>query len=118
MFCRNCGAINQDNALNCVQCNQPIQNMPGNIPNLPQVPSHLALAIIVTLCCCVPLGIVSIVYAAQVKAKLGAGDYYGALDCSKKAALWGWIGFGIGLLWILIYAGFMFAGVISERYQY
>ncbi len=118
MFCRNCGTLNQDNVINCVRCNHPLQPSAGTIQNLPKVASHLVLAIIVTSCCCVPLGIVSIVYAAQVKSKLQAGDYYGALDCSKKAAIWGWIGLGIGLLWIVIYGVFILIRVIAEGKRY
>ena len=40
----------------------------------PQVPNNLVWAILSTLFCCLPAGIVSIVYAAQVNGKLAAGD--------------------------------------------
>ena len=43
------------------------------------VPNHLVWAILSTLFCCLPLGIVSIVFAAQVNGKLAAGDVAGAL---------------------------------------
>lgn len=46
---------------------------------------YLVFAILSTLCCCLPLGIVSIVYAAQVKSKWQAGDYAGAANSSSKA---------------------------------
>ena len=38
------------------------------------IPNHLVEAILVTLCCCVPLGIPAIVYGAQVGPKVAAGD--------------------------------------------
>ena len=105
MYCRKCGALNDDNAYKCVMCGEILQTaVPGNMQQpLPSVPSHLALSILTTLFCCLPLGIISIVYAAQVNSKLQAGDYDGALDCSKKASLFGWISFGLGLAGILIY---------------
>lgn len=54
----------------------------------PQIPNHLVWAILSTLLCCMPLGIVSIVFAAQVNGKLAAGDIAGAQDSSDKAKKW------------------------------
>ncbi|HDS1218518.1 CD225/dispanin family protein [Stenotrophomonas maltophilia] len=54
----------------------------------PQVPNNLVWAILSTLLCCLPVGIVSIVYAAQVNGKLAAGDIAGAQDSSAKAKKW------------------------------
>jgi hypothetical protein len=48
-------------------------------------------AILTTIFCCLPVGIVSIVFAAQVNGKYAAGDHQGALDASNKAkqfAIW------------------------------
>ncbi|WP_235429851.1 CD225/dispanin family protein [Xanthomonas sp. GPE 39] len=41
-----------------------------------------------TLFCCLPLGIVSIVYAAQVDGRRNAGDIDGARAASRKACMW------------------------------
>jgi hypothetical protein len=64
----------------------------------PDVPNYLWQSIVVTLCCCIPFGIVAIVYAAQVKSKLSIGDFAGAKDSSGKAKMWCWIGFGVGIV--------------------
>ena len=61
------------------------------------VPNYLVQAILVTVFCCLPFGIVSIVFAAQVNGKLGAGDYAGAADSSNKAKTWAWVSFWVGL---------------------
>lgn len=61
------------------------------------IPNYLWQSIAVTLCCCLPFGIVAIVYAAQVKTKATVGDIAGAQDASSKAKMWCWIGFGVGL---------------------
>ncbi|MDY0953799.1 CD225/dispanin family protein [Stenotrophomonas rhizophila] len=53
-----------------------------------QIPNHLVWAILATLFCCLPGGIVSIVYAAQVNGKIAAGDLAGARDSSDKAKKW------------------------------
>lgn len=72
----------------------------------PQVPNHLVAAIFVTLCCCVPFGIVSLVYAAQVNNKLAAGDIAGAQEASNRARTWALIALIAGILtgagWALI----------------
>lgn len=62
-----------------------------------QVPNYLVQAILVTLFCCLPFGIVGIVFAAQVNSKLALGDYDGAVQASQAAKKWSWISFGCGL---------------------
>ena len=75
---------------------------PGAMP--PQnVPTYLAQSILCTLFCCLPAGVVAIVYAAQVGGKLSSGDYAGALAASKNAKTWTWVSFGVGLAVIVIY---------------
>ena len=55
----------------------------------PYVNSHLTKAIITTLLCCLPLGVIAIVYASSVEAKVSAGDLIGARIASRKANDWG-----------------------------
>ncbi len=52
------------------------------------IPNNLVWAILSTLFCCMPLGIVSIVYAARVDGKYAAGDIQGARDDARLAANW------------------------------
>lgn len=124
MFCRECGANNDDSASVCVQCgaamvatvgqnfSNPSSNpysasgsaglgvqMPGNLPPKPQ--NYLVQSILVTLCCCMPGGIVAIVYSAQVDGKWNQGDFQGALNCSKLANRWGIASFVAGILAII-----------------
>lgn len=110
MYCRKCGAINDDNAFECVNCGEALQAAPaGGVP-AQHVANHLVFALVATLFC-MPFGIVAIVYAAQVNGKLQATDYAGALNSSKKAAMWCWISFGLGLgatvLYLLVLYLFM-----------
>jgi hypothetical protein len=64
--------------------------------------SYLAFAIFNTLCCCAPLGIVAIVFAALVNRKWQAGDYRGARNYSWRAKTWCWLSFGLGLAYGII----------------
>ncbi|MGH8050964.1 MAG: CD225/dispanin family protein [Arenimonas sp.] len=67
-----------------------------------EVPNHLALSIsaaVLTLCfCCIPFGIVPVIFSTQVNSKLAAGDYSCAQSASNNAKLWSWICIGIALL--------------------
>jgi Interferon-induced transmembrane protein len=74
-----------------------------SVPSTEKIPTYLAPAIITTVCCgCTPLGIVAIVYAAQVNGKLAAGDVPGALRASRLAKMWSWISFGVFLVVIVV----------------
>jgi len=64
----------------------------------PNIPNHLVKAIISTICCCIPFGIVAIVFAAQVNGKLDSGDYAGAQKASQQANMWGNIAIGVGIV--------------------
>lgn len=75
------------------------------------VPNHLVWSILATLFCCLPLGIVSIVYAAQVDGKRAAGDLPGAYQASHNAKMWAIYSAIVGP--ILIIAYIFFIGGIS-----
>lgn len=66
------------------------------------VPNYLVPAII-SIFCCWPLGIVAIIFAAQVNGKVASGDLAGAADASKKAKLFSFIAIGIGVFVGIIY---------------
>jgi Interferon-induced transmembrane protein len=70
---------------------------PSDTPD--KVPNYLIPAIISALCC-FPLGIISIIFAAQVNGKVASGDTAGALDAAKKAKLFSIIFIALGVvLW-------------------
>ena len=73
------------------------------ISNAGKPKSNLVMAILVTLFCCLPFGIVSIVYAAQVDSKWNAGDWNGALRASSNARSWAWAGIIGGILGSILY---------------
>ena len=76
------------------------------------VPNYLVQAILVTIFCCLPFGIVSIVYAAQVNSKLAVGDYAGAVEASQRAKTWAWWSFGVVVAGILAYLAFVLVFVV------
>ncbi|MEZ5103760.1 MAG: CD225/dispanin family protein [Draconibacterium sp.] len=76
-------------------------------------PNYLVFAILTTIFCCQILGIISIVFAAQVNSKWNSGDYQGALNASKNAKLWAWVAFGSGVLIILAVTLLSIFGVLA-----
>ena len=113
MFCRNCGTENADGSPTCISCGAPLTTnpfQPGNAGNrisaaAGKPKNYLVQAILVTLCCCLPFGIVAIVYAAQVDTKWNAGDHQGAVLSSNNANKWSLIAFGVGLIANLLLVG-------------
>lgn len=61
--------------------------------------NHLVWAIIATICCCIPTGVIAIIYASKVSPAYMRGDYNAALNASSKAELWVIISFVAGLIW-------------------
>jgi hypothetical protein len=60
----------------------------GYAPAGPAPNNYLAFAILTTVCCCLPAGIVSIVKASQVNSRWQAGDQAGAEEASRQARQW------------------------------
>lgn len=59
-----------------------------NAPQGEYVPNNLVWAILTTLFCCMPLGIVSIVYAARVDGLRAAGNIAAAREAADSARNW------------------------------
>ncbi len=135
MFCPSCGAESNELSGFCSKCgkqlgqieasssqvaatpkqNQPVAAQPAHVPN------YLVQAILVTIFCCLPFGIVAIVFAAQVNGKVQMGDHLGALQASKQAKLFSWIAFGIGVgmgVISLLYYVFMIGIVVMATEGY
>ena len=74
-----------------------------------KVPNYLIPAIISALCC-FPLGIISIIFAAQVNGKVASGDIAGAMNASKKAKMFSYIAIGLGVAGWVCY--FIFGGAL------
>ncbi len=68
--------------------------------------SWLIESILVTLFCCLPLGIVGIVNATRVESRFYAGDVAGSNQASADAGKWTkigfWVGLGVGVLYVII----------------
>jgi Interferon-induced transmembrane protein len=79
--------------------------------------SHLVWAILSTLLCCLPLGIVSIVYSTKVSGLWAQGRYAEAQAASDSAKKWAIIaaivGGVVGVIVVILYV-FIFAVAVSK----
>ncbi len=78
--------------------------METNQPTRPN--NYLALAIVSTILCCIPAGIVSIVYSTKVNSEYDKGNYQAAENASKNAKTWGFVAVGVALVGWIIYIAF------------
>lgn len=108
------------------QYQQPQYQQPYYQPNYaqgqrPMKPdNYLVWAILCTILCCLPLGIVSIIYSSKVDGLYNSGDFAGAEDASKKAknyAMWGAIISAIVIvLYILLVVVLGFSAAYADGY--
>lgn len=103
MYCPRCGTLNDARAQRCTSCGEWLLASAQGAAGPVRLNNYLPHAIVVTLCCCWPLGIPAIVYAAQVNSKAAAGDVSGAMEASAKARLFCWLAFGLGIVAGLLY---------------
>ncbi len=93
------------------QLNQPIHQ--GVRPK-----NYLVESILVTIFCCLPLGVVGIVFASQVNSKYDAGDYAGAASTSKQAKqfmMWGLIaGVVVLVAYFALFGTALIAGLSAQ----
>ena len=92
--CPECGEMIMAGAAKCRFCGaifDPRLKGTAAANRFQTVPNYLVQAILVTLFCCLPFGIVAIVYAAQVNGRVQAGDTQGAISASQSVKMWSWI---------------------------
>ena len=121
-YCPKCGNAVPEEASFCPKCgtNFPDAAAPTPLsqnyqqPSVPPCPpTYLALSIIVTVLCCLPLGIVGIIKSSNVSKEYAAGNYAGAKDASKQAKTWSIIGLCCGLFWIILYIILLACGFMA-----
>ena len=134
--CSKCGASNPDNVDICVLCGYKFKEdikteeviketdisfekeknkeevKKNYTSKVMRIPNYLVGAILVTIFCCLPLGIVAIIKSAEVNTKISNGDIEGALKASAMVRRM--IIFSI-LAWVIVvisYFLFIFLTVI------
>ena len=74
--------------------------------------NNMLWAILSTLFCCLPLGIVAIINAAKVDGLYRSGDYSGAQEAADNAKKYALYGLVLGIIWIVVYFFILMAGAM------
>jgi succinate dehydrogenase/fumarate reductase cytochrome b subunit len=77
--------------------------------------NNMLMAILTTICCCVPFGIVAIIKASQVNNLFAMKQYEAAQASADEAKKWSYIGIGVGLLIGIVYFIFCFVGIFVKN---
>lgn len=145
--CSECDATISDKAIACPHCGAPVANSQNaQEPAAEQVHSKkqhsqesqhgyaettnyaerikdtppktwLLESILATLFCCLPFGIVGIVYAAKVESSWYGGDRQRSLAASRTARTWTIISICVGLAGILVYLICLALGVATATFR-
>lgn len=79
---------------------------------------YLVLAIISTICCCPPFGIVAIVYAVKISSEISGGYSAKAADSARKAKIWIIVAVAVGVVWDLIMLLFGLISAVNGYHFY
>lgn len=125
--CPECNTTISSKATSCPHCGAPVaagngaeqaqSQCPPNYQNDTPPKTWLLESILATLLCCLPFGIVGIVYASRVESNWYAGNRDIALSSSRTARTWTLISFACGLASIVVtviaWAFGLMAGIMS-----
>ncbi|MFD2256444.1 CD225/dispanin family protein [Luteolibacter algae] len=100
------------NGMGQVPIHQPPAYQANQIPQ--NIPNYLWQSIVATVLCCMPFGVVAIVYAAKVDGMVARGDIAGAHAASKSAKTWVIAAVGS---WVVIFLLYIIMAVIAGASQ-
>jgi len=118
VFCRRCGTQSDGFHDLCVACGEVLEELVESEWTGERPPAYLAWAILATIFCCMPFGIVAIVYAAQVNSYWQTGNSEKAAELSRKAKTWCWVAFLCGLVLQSLNAIFMLISMAGPRFWF
>ena len=116
MFCKQCGAQVPDGASFCTQCGYPQGDQQPNlttaappvdlIANPQSFNDYLGRNVLSTFCCCMPLGVVGIVFSINAGSARDRGDWTAAQKNARYAKYCFWTALLLGFLtWIMLIIG-------------
>jgi hypothetical protein len=79
----------------------------------PKIDTWLWQSIVVTVLCCLPLGIPAIVFAAQAQSAINVGNFTEAQEKARLARTFTLIGLGVGLVFVVGWFALVFGGLAA-----
>ena len=117
----NYGAPQQDASYSYGAAQPQASPVYANVPPVSGT-AYLVWSIIVTIFCCLPLGIPGIVFASKIDKLAAMGDLAGAQDAAKKSKMFSIIGAVVGAVVIIVsiifYVAVISAAVSGSYYYY
>ncbi|MBR2586488.1 MAG: CD225/dispanin family protein [Thermoguttaceae bacterium] len=115
-FCRGCGtALNPEQVL-CVRCGTPVQagqDQYGSDGNGEDVPNYLVWAILEALFCCIPCGVIGIIYAVGANSAAETGNCALGRKRARAAKYWLIAGMVLAILAIILGVFFRILGELG-----
>lgn len=106
--CPACGKECSSQAYSCPHCGQPLNHTD------PPPKNWLLESILATILCCLPFGVVGIVYASKVENLWYSGRKGEAMAAAKNARTWTLVSFFVSVGWWLIYILLVMLGVMAN----
>ena len=110
MYCEYCGNQIAPNSGFCPCCGAKLNGNPqgaGAQMNYngtrPQLNTWLIPAILVTVLCCMPFGLVSVIFATKANNALNTGNYQQAQIDSERAKIWFFVALVLGFISTVLY---------------
>ncbi|WP_294083530.1 CD225/dispanin family protein [Proteiniphilum sp. UBA5384] len=106
----------QDNSYGKIHTPPPPPIQEPTVNDVPPLkPSNwLWQSILVTILCCIPFGIVAIIYATKVDSFYFRGQYEEAERSAQKAKMWVFISIGAALLYVILWIIMFLTGNLPE----
>lgn len=103
--CQHCEFENFFNIDVCEKCGMELieKTSPTANDDPSEFNPYFLEAILTTIFCCSPIGIVAIIYAVKAKSKIKIGDMQSAVEYSQEARMWYWIALGVSLTLLTFY---------------
>lgn len=125
MFCRKCGTELSPGDRFCPNCGaEQMRDYAADVNNARagRPDNYIWFAVLVTVLCCMPLGIVSIINSAKVDSTWAAGDYDEAWKYSRRARNWAWWAVASSVIFVILYLIFCIAlgvgfGVLADAFS-
>lgn len=129
MFCKQCGAQVPDGASFCTQCGYPQGDLQPNlttaappvdlIANPQSFNDYLGRNVLSTFCCCMPLGVVGIVFSINAGSARDRGDWTAAQKNARYAKYCFWAALLLGFLtWIVTIIGTVLPAIPTATEAY
>lgn len=94
----------------------PVQEIDAVPPMKPN--NWLWQSIVATVLCCLPFGVVAIVYAVRVDSLYFNGQYADAEKAAKRAKVWTLLAFAFGVVYLTVSLVMLYMGVLPSSVEH